>query len=150
MSPVLLPCTIGLALLAASSGAQAGPSGLGESLTRLAAERDVQILFPPDLVVDRPGRKTPRFVSTRRAIEILLADAPAQVREVRRGVFVLERSASVVPDRPPSWETPARTEVEPIVVTAAYAPIADLAALPGTGRSSPRSRRPPPTQAPPR
>ncbi|PIB92855.1 TonB-dependent receptor [Caulobacter sp. FWC2] len=121
MSPTLLPCTIGLALLAASSGAQAAQSGLGDSLNRLAAERNVQILFPPDLVVDRAGRKPPRFVSTRRAIELLLADAPARVREVRRGVFVVERSAAVEAVRPKLPEPQTQTEVEAVTVVAAYA-----------------------------
>ena len=80
MSSRLIIPALGIALLATPVDARAGQPGMGESLNRLAAERDVVILFPPDLVANRPGRTAPRFVSTRRALELLLAGASVQVR----------------------------------------------------------------------
>jgi TonB-dependent receptor len=119
----LLPPALASALVAAPGWALASPVTLAESLNRLAAERDVVILFPPDLVKDRPGRTAPRLVPTRRAIEILLAGAPARTREVRRGVFVLERlpSPASVASLPTPSEPPGGAVVEPVTVTAAYA-----------------------------
>ena len=125
MSSRLLPPALALAVVAAPGWALAAPVTLAESLNRLAAERDVVILFPPELVKDRPGRAAPRFVSTSRAIAILLADSPARGREVRRGVFVVERVSSPAPvatSPPPASEPPsADAIVEPVTVTAAYA-----------------------------
>lgn len=114
---------LGLLMLAAPCGALATPLTLGERLNQLAAERDVLIFFPPDLVADRMGRPTPRSASTRQAIQILLAGAPARVREVRPGVFVVERADPASPAQP----TPAASahteaaEVDALIVTAAYA-----------------------------
>ena len=124
MSSRLIIPALGIALLATPVDARAGQPGLGESLNRLAAERDVVILFPPDLVANRPGRTAPRFVSTRRALELLLAGASVQVREPRRGVFVLERATPApraVAEPAAPTPTPTPTEVEPVTVTAIYA-----------------------------
>lgn len=125
MSSCLRTCVIGVALLVAPGAMAASPAGLGESLTRLAAQRDVLILYAPDLVAGRPGRAAPPpGLSPRAAIEALLVGTDARVREVRRGVFVLERigSPSAVP--PPAIAPlpgPETSEVEPLTVTAAYA-----------------------------
>ncbi|HJV42702.1 TonB-dependent receptor [Caulobacter sp.] len=109
-------------MLTAPCGALATPITLGDSLNRLAAERDVLIFFPPDLVADRTGRPTPRAASTRHAIQLLLADAPARVREVRPGVFVVERASPVSPAQPASGAALAETtDVDALVVTAPYA-----------------------------
>ena len=111
------------AALVAPGMAFATPVTLADSLNRLAAERKVVILFPPDLVKDRPGRTTPRFVSTHRAIEILLASAPAVGREVRRGVFVVERApaSAVVPLASAPSVASDDVVLDSVTVTAAYA-----------------------------
>lgn len=110
-----------MAALAAPGWAFAAPVTLADSLNRLAAERNVAILFPPDLVKDRPGRSTPRFVSTRRAIEMLLTGAPAVGREVRRGVFVVERAPSPAGAPPPPAPPFDDAVLDAVTVTAAYA-----------------------------
>ena len=122
--PSYLPTSlIGVALLAASGAIAGTPAGLGESLTRLAAERDVLILYAPDLVTGRPGRAPPRGLPVRATLEAMLAGTGATVREVRRGVFVLDRAGSSRPPGAPA--APAADlgprEVEPVTITAAYA-----------------------------
>jgi iron complex outermembrane receptor protein len=113
-------CAIGVALLAVSPEAFASSRvGLGESLTRLAAERNVQIIYAPALVAGKSGRTPLRGVSTRTAIESLLAGTDASVREVRRGVFVLEpRKASPLPStRAPSALDPDPVEIDAVTIT---------------------------------
>lgn len=123
MSSCLRNCLIGGALLAASGATAGTPAGLGESLTKLAAERDVVILYAPELVAGRPGRAAPRGLPVRATLEALLAGTGTTVREVRRGVFVLERAESpaAASRSVPSVPDQGPREVEPVTVTAAYA-----------------------------
>lgn len=60
MPACLHACPIGVALLAAASAASTSPRlGLGEALTRLAAERNVLIIYAPELVAGKRPRPRP-------------------------------------------------------------------------------------------
>ena len=64
--------------------------------------------------------------AARAAIEALLVETGASVREVRRGVFVLEKSSGAESPRPMAAPEDARpSEVEAVTVTAAYAALAN-------------------------
>ncbi|WP_454715820.1 TonB-dependent receptor [Caulobacter segnis] len=122
MSPCFRTCVIGVALFSAHSAIAGAPSNLGDSLVKLAAERDIVILYAPGLVAGRSGRIPPPGLSSRATIEALLVGTDAGVREVRRGVFVLERRGDAKLPRPtlPSEDAPPNA-VEAVTVTAAYA-----------------------------
>jgi iron complex outermembrane receptor protein len=123
MSACFRTCVIGVSLLLPAHAAiAAAPVSLGDRLTKLAAEMDIVILYTPDLVVGRSGRAPPPGLPARATIEALLIGADADVREVRHGVFVLERRDAVAPTRSAGGlEDPGPSEVEAVTVTAAYA-----------------------------
>ena len=110
MSACFRICAIGVAVLLPTHAAIAGaPTSLGDNLVKLAAERDIVILYAPELVAGRSGRVLPPGLSARAAIEALLIETGASVREVRRGVFVLEKRGDAASPRPMAAREDART-----------------------------------------
>lgn len=123
MSSFVLTSAIApLALLGAATPA---PVSLAESLNRLAAEKDVVILYAPELVAGQKGRVPPKGLSVRSSIEMLVAGTSVSAREIRRGVFVLERK-EVAPSRSPAPpEKPEEpTAIDAVTITAYAASLA--------------------------
>ena len=118
-----------IAPLAFLGAATPTPLSLAESLNRLAAEKDVLILYTPDLVAGQKGLAPPKGLSARSSIRMLVAGTDVSAREIRRGVFVLERKdaqlspSPALPTQPPPQPN-GPTAIDAVTITAYGASLA--------------------------
>jgi len=110
-----------------TSGQARGRSDLGPALTRLAVERDIQILFQPHLVEGLAAGPVRRGANLDQALAAIVGRQGLKIRKVRAGVYAVEpetRNASL-PAPPPEADGPS--DVDPVVVAAVYAASLDRA-----------------------
>ncbi|WP_428151545.1 TonB-dependent receptor [Caulobacter sp.] len=98
-----------------------GRRELGPALTQLAVERDIQILFQPRLVEGLRAGAIRRGASHDEALTAIVGSQGLKIVKLRPGVYALEAEGEFRRSPAPLLPVEARTEVEPIVVTAGYA-----------------------------
>jgi len=95
---------------------------LGAALTRLAVERDIQILFQPRLVAGRRAGPVRRGASLDQSLADLLAGQGLMARRLGPGLYALEPVGAAAPVPGPAPPEPGEAaRVDAIVVTAPYA-----------------------------
>ncbi|SFJ98190.1 TonB-dependent receptor [Caulobacter sp. UNC279MFTsu5.1] len=102
-------------------------SELGSALTRLAVERDIQILFQPNLVEGLAAGPVRRGASLDQALAAIVGRQGLKIRKVRAGVYAVEPEVRAAAPPPPSPEPDGPSAVDPVVVAAVYAASLDRA-----------------------
>jgi TonB-dependent receptor len=93
---------------------------LGQALTKLAIERDVQIVFQPRFVSGRLAGLAPHGASLDQTLAALVAGQGLVVRKLGPGLYSLEAAPARVPLRL-GPENDEAASLDPVVVTAPYA-----------------------------
>jgi iron complex outermembrane recepter protein len=117
---VLLTITVTAAASLVSQARAQGRQDLGPALTKLAIERDVQIVFQPRLVRGRAAGPTPPGADLDQTLAALVAGHGLAVRKLGPGLYSLETApARTVPRSGPEGHDAA--PLDAVVVTAPYA-----------------------------
>lgn len=117
---VLLTITATAAASLASHAYAQGRRDLGQALTKLAIERDVQIVFQPRLVSGRVAGPAPPGVDLDQTLAALVAGQGLVVRKLGSGLYSLETTSTRAPPRASSPDDDIAS-LESVVVTAPYA-----------------------------